>query len=341
MDFRKEIVKLVSKSIKIKVDDSLLEIPPDPNFGDYALPCFSFSKKLKKSPNQIAEEIVRKLIIKEPVIRADVKGPYVNFFISKSMLAEQVLNQIVKDKEDYGKIKIPPAKKKRVMVEFPSPNTNKPLHLGHIRNMLIGESVSRLLEATGNKVTRANVNNDRGIHICKSMLAYQKWGRDMQPDKKTDHFVGDWYVKFNSAAETNQDLEKEAQEMLQKWEKKDKEVRQLWKLMNAWAYGGFEDTYEALGLSFDTYYYESEYYDKGKEIVMKALKKKIFKKDKDGAILAPLENKYKLPDKFMLRADGTSIYMTQDVFLAEKKVKDYKLDQSIYVVGSEQNMHFK
>ncbi|MCX6708001.1 MAG: arginine--tRNA ligase [Candidatus Woesearchaeota archaeon] len=332
MNFKKDIVKLLKDIVKI--DESIIEIPPRPEMGDYSLPCFSLAKEFKKSPAEIAQELARKLPLKQPISRIEIKGPYLNFFISKDRIAESVLNDIAKEKERFGSSKGKSGKegskdkrkRETVMIEFPSPNTNKSLHLGHVRNIVIG---------------------DRGIHICKSMLAYQKFGKDSKgkprdPCKekiKTDHFVGDFYVKFNDAAKENPDLEEEAKDMLLKWEKKDKEVRKLWKIMNTWAYEGFEETYEKLGVSFNKYYYESDFYDKGKDIIIKALKKGIFRKDESGAVIAGLD-RYKTPDKVLLRADGTSIYITQDIFLARKKFTDYKLDRSIYVVASEQNTHF-
>ncbi|PIN86009.1 arginine--tRNA ligase [Candidatus Woesearchaeota archaeon CG10_big_fil_rev_8_21_14_0_10_44_13] len=340
MDFKKDIIKLLKSDLKeIEIDESMLQVPPHPDMGDYSLPCFNFSKQLNKGPSEIAQDLVRKINLKQPIARVQVKGPYLNFFINKAVMAQAVTSEIAKQKAKYGRIE---KKKENIMVEYPSPNTNKPLHLGHVRNMLIGDSVSDIFSFLGDKVVRANMNNDRGVHICKSMLAYKKFGKGKKPGKgeKTDHFVGDFYVKFNQEAEKNPELEKEAQEMLQRWEKGDKETVKLWKLMNTWAYEGFEETYEKLGVSFDKYYYESDYYKKGKEIVSKGLKKGIFKKDGNGAIMVELE-KYGLPNKILLRADGTSVYMTSDIYLAQLKFKDYKLDKSIYVVGSEQNMHFR
>lgn len=339
MDFKKEIARIVKKAVGTDISlESFIEVPPQPEMGDYSLPCFVLSKDLKKNPNEIAQELVRKIGLKQPIIRIEVKGPYVNFFVNKQKISEAVLKDIFREKARFGRRK---KKKEAVMVEFPSPNTNKPLHLGHIRNIVIGDSVSRIIEFLGDKVIRANLNNDRGIHICKSMLAYRKFGKGKQPGKneKTDHFVGDFYVMFNKEAEKNPAFEEEAKEMLAKWEKGDRETIKLWKLMNTWAYGGFEETYEKLDVEFDKYYYESDFYDKGRDIVKAGLKKGLFKKYENGAIIAEL-GRYRLPEKVLLRADGTSIYITQDIFLAQKKFKDYKLDKSIYVVASEQNTHF-
>ncbi len=334
MDFKQAIVDLLAD--KIKIDKDILEIPPDQTMGDYALPCFSFAKEMKKSPEAVAEELGRDIILKEPVHAILVKGSYLNFIINKAVLAKEVLNDVHDKQLDYGKA----TQATNIMVEYPSPNTNKPLHLGHVRNMLLGQSVANILEHLGNNITHANVNNDRGVHICKSMLAYNRWGKDRLPDIKTDHFVGRFYVLFAQNAKEKPELEDQAQEMLKQWEAGDEETVELWKLMNSWAYGGFEETYEKLGINFDKYYYESEYYKDGKDIIMTAYNKGIFVKDEEnGAIIAPLE-KFKLPDKVLVRGDGTSLYMTQDIYLAKSKFEEFKLDRSIYVVGSEQKNHF-
>lgn len=341
MDFKKDIISLLNKDIKgIKFDESMLQVPPYSDMGDYSLPCFNFSQQMKKSPAEIAQDFVRKITLQQPVARVEVKGPYLNFFISRAVMAEAAIKEIAKKKKTYGRFE---KKKEIIMVEYPSPNTNKPLHLGHVRNMLLGNSVSETLRFLGDKVIRANVNNDRGIHICKSMLAYKKFGMGKKPDKKkqkTDHFVGDFYVRYSEEEKKNPLIEEEAKEMLQKWEDGDKETIKLWKLMNTWAYEGFEETYEKLDIMFDKYYYESDIYKKGKEIVARGLKKGLFRKEENGAVSVELE-KYGLPNKILLRGDGTSVYITQDLYLAEKKFKDYKLDRSIHVVASEQNMHFK
>jgi len=243
-----------------------------------------------------------------------------------------------KQGSDFGK----QCQGKKIMIEYPSPNTNKPLHLGHIRNMLIGSCTSKMYRFMGNNVIEANLNNDRGVHICKSMLAYKLWGKNKEPDEKSDHYVGKWYIKFAREAKKDKNLEKKALEMLSKWEAGDKKVVALWKKMNAWAYGGFEETYAKFGINFDKYYYESDFYTKGKEIVDKGLKKGVFEKTEDGAIMAPLEKTHKIPDKILLRADGTSIYITQDIYLAKLKFDDHpKMNMNVYVTAHEQDMHFK
>ena len=330
--FKQSIID--SLKIYVKISESDLEVPPDPSLGDYALPCFSFAKELKKSPMEIAIDLAMKIKEIKYIEKVKSTGPYLNFFIKKESLSKHTLSQIHLNPNDYGKGDL----KKTIMVEYSSPNTNKPLHLGHLRNILIGRTVSNIFSFQGNKVIQSCLVNDRGIHIMKSMLAYEKWG-DGEPDKKTDHFVGDYYVLYNDKLKKHPEIETEAQEMLVKWENGDKAIIKQWEKMNKWAEDGFNETYKSLGIKFDKYYYESNMYDKGKDIVMKGFNAKIFEKD-EGAIIAKLE-KYNLSDKVLVRGDGTTLYMTQDIFLGIKKFEDYKLDKSVYVVGSEQILHFK
>jgi len=332
------ITKLLKKNTSLKQNQiqNLIEIPPNPNLGDYSFPCFVLSKKLKKSPNQIAENLRKKIKLPKQIEQIQALGPYLNFFIDKKFLAEKVVKDILKQKNNYGKTNL--LNKKKIMVEFPSPNTNKPLHLGHLRNMSIGESVSRLLEFNNAKIIRANLNNDRGIHISKSMLAYQKFGKNKKPGKiKSDHFVGDFYVLFNEKAKNNKVFETQAQELLQKWEKGDKKTIALWKKMNKWALNGFEKTYKKFDIKLDKNYYESEMYKKGKQILLNGVKKRLFKKRKDGAIIINLGKE--LGEKVLLRANGTAVYITQDLYLAKLKFKS-SLDYSIYITGNEQDYHF-
>jgi arginyl-tRNA synthetase len=335
-EFKKEIVKLVSK--KYPISDSMLEIPPDQKLGDFALPCFGLAKEAKKDPKKIAEEIAEEAKESELINEVKAVGPYVNFFVKKEKLSELILPNVVKLKNDYGKSLI--GKDKSIMVEFSSPNTNKPQHLGHVRNNLLGMSFSNILEFAGHKVTRVNWINDRGIHICKSMLAYKKWGNDKEPEAKPDHFVGDFYVMFNLKAQDNPELEEEAKEMLRKWEEGDKETLALWRKMNNWVYKGFNETYERLGIRFDNTYYESEVYEKGKKRVIEGVEKGIFKKTDDGAIYAPLQD-FNLPDKILMRSDGTSLYIVSDIELAKIRFDEYKMDKLFYIVGSEQIAYFQ
>ncbi len=335
-NFREEIKKALKKHIKSPIT---LEIPPDPKLGDYAFPCFSLAKELKKSPAQIAKEISEKLEKPKCIREIKAEGPYINFFLDKTQFSKTVIHEIITKKNTYGSGK----EKSKTAIEFPAPNTNKPLHLGHARNMLLGESISRILEFSGNKVYRVNLNNDRGIHICKSMVAYSKYGNNETPESaglKPDHFIGKYYVLFSEKAEKIPKLEEEAAEMLRKWESGDKKTIKLWKKMNTWALEGFSQTYREFGIKHDKVYNESEYYSKGKDIVLDCLKKGHFTKDEKGNIVAPLE-KHGLPDKILLRADTTSVYITQDIALAKIKQNDFNMDKSIYVVGSEQNLHFR
>jgi arginyl-tRNA synthetase len=333
--FKKDIVKfLKSKGYKLPVGS--IERPKQAEHGDFAVPCFIFAKEHKKSPFEIALELKNTFEPTKLLEKAEHAGPYLNFFINKNILAEKLLKEIEHNKETFGA----GSAKQKIMVEFCSPNTNKPLHLGHIRNMMLGEAVSTLLDFAGNKVVKSCLVNDRGAHICKSMLAYDLWGENTDPKtakKKGDHLVGDFYVMYNKYEDD--DMKKLVQQMLQKWEANDQKTRSLWKKMNTWVLSGFEETYAKLGVKFDKYYYESEIYDKGKDIIMQGLEAGTFMKE-DGAVVAPLE-KHKLPNKVLIRSDGTTIYMTQDIYLAIRKIKDYDLDSSIYVVGNEQNLHFQ
>ncbi|MBN2111898.1 arginine--tRNA ligase [Candidatus Woesearchaeota archaeon] len=337
--FRQKVLDALKKEMKgVKVEISL-GVPPNPEMGDYAFPCFVLSKEFKKSPNQIAEELAKKIKLNKHLKKIEVQGPYLNFFVNKEELAKEVLPAIEKEKGNYGKSRS--RKQKQVMVEFCSPNTNKPLHLGHLRNIFLGESVSRLLESANNKVIRANFFNDRGVHICKSMYAYQKWGKGREPNKKPDHFVGDWYVLFAKKSGESEKYEKEAKDLLKKWEEGDTETIELWKKMNKWAFDGFRETYNALGIKYDKEYFESDIWMYGRNIVVEGLKKGILKKNDEGAVYAQLEE-HGLPNKILLRSDGTTIYMTTDLYLAKLKFEDYpNLSKSVYVVASEQDLHFK
>tara|TARA_Y100000034_G_C6899715_1_gene415656 strand:+ start:1190 stop:2863 length:1674 start_codon:yes stop_codon:yes gene_type:complete len=331
MHFQKEIVKLLKKKSNIK--NPILEIPPNPELGDYSFPCF----KLGKNPTEESNKLRNK--IKKPEFISDIKtmGPYLNFFIDKSKLTENVLLASYSAGKEYGHKK---NNKKVVVIESPGPNTNKPLHLGHIRNMVLGNSLTNLNKLMGNKTIRVDIVNDRGIHICKSMLAYKKFGKNKKPNKKTDHFVGDYYVLYDKKSKTNKSLEKELNETLVRWEKNDKPTKKLWKLMNYWAVKGIKETYKRFGTKIDKYYFESKYYTKGRKIILKGLKKKLFQKDEKGNTIIDLNNKG-LGEKVVLRSDNTSVYITQDIALADLRYKDYKMDEMIYVVANEQEYHFK
>lgn len=315
--FKAKLELELKKQLK---QDVQLETPPVREFGDLALPCF----KLKKSSIDVQKSIK----LPNYIEKTEIKGPYLNFFIKKEVKAKVILTEKIKKAKP----------KKTIVIEYPSPNTNKPLHLGHIRNIVTGQSISKIKEFTGNKVIQVNLLNDRGIHICKAMLAYNKWGKNKQPNKKSDHYVGDFYVLFNK--NKSDQLEQETQEMLKKWENKDKATRLLWKKINTWAEKGFEETYKSFNLKFKKTYKESQIYEKGKDIVVKSYKKDLFKKDEKGNIIAELEQ-YKLPNKILLRSDGTAIYITQDIALANEKYNNFKPNESIILTGSEQIMAFQ
>lgn len=325
--------------------------------GDITLVVFPLLGISHKSPDATAGEIGKWLEdnTKEIATCNVIKG-FLNIKLSSKFWGE--LFREMSETNDYGQHS---PNGKTVMVEFSSPNTNKPLHLGHIRNNLLGWSVSRLLEADGNRVIKVNLVNDRGIHICKSMLAWLKKGNGITPQssgKKGDHLVGDFYVEFNNmlTEEVNAIMErdhvdkdeaekrstclKEAQEMLFKWEQGDKDVKALWEKMNGWVYDGFAVTYKNLGIKFDRIYYESQTYLLGKKLVAEGLKKGVFEKHEDGSVWCDLTSDG-LDQKLLLRSDGTSVYMTQDLGTAESRFSEYKLDKMIYVVGNEQNYHFQ
>ena len=326
--------------------------------GDWTLVCFPLLKISRKNPAVTAEEIGAYLNENDSKISDyNVINGFLNLSINANSWVD-LLENIAKD-EKFG-FKEVTENSPLVMIEYSSPNTNKPLHLGHIRNNLLGFSLSEIMKANGYKVVKTNIVNDRGIHICKSMLAWQKFGNGATPEsigKKGDHLVGDYYVAFDKAykaeikelmaggmdeeeAKKEAPLMKEAQEMLRKWEAGDAEVRTLWKTMNDWVYAGFDETYKRLGVDFDKIYYESDTYLVGKEKVLSGLEKGLFFKKEDGSVWADMTDQG-LDQKLLLRADGTSVYMTQDIGTATLRFSDYPIDKMIYVVGNEQNYHFQ
>ncbi len=326
--------------------------------GHLTLVVFPFLKLSKKKPEETAQAIGDYLLANDSSISAFnvIKG-FLNLTIASSRWIE-LLNSIHAEQK-YGFIQ---AKENSplVMIEYSSPNTNKPLHLGHVRNNLLGNALANIIMANGNKVVKTNIVNDRGIHICKSMLAWKKYGNGETPEssgKKGDHLVGDYYVAFDKhykveiaelqskgltkeEAEAQSPLMNEAREMLLKWEASDPEIRQLWEMMNGWVYAGFNETYKKLGVSFDKIYYESQTYLEGKEKVMEGLAKGLFYKKEDGSVWADLTREG-LDHKLLLRSDGTSVYMTQDIGTAKLRFADFPINKMIYVVGNEQNYHFQ
>lgn len=321
-----------------------LENPPDPGMGDLGFPMFMFAKKFRKGPPVIAREVVEILsgdVELAEYGRVQSQGPYVNVFVSREKATESVLKNILLSPESYGKTNSLSGRK--IMIEFSSPNTNKPLHLGHLRNDALGESASRILKFLGAEVYKVCIINNRGVHICKSMLAYKKFGNNETPESlgvKSDRFVGDFYVKFAKWASEDPGAEEEAQEMLRKWEAGDPDTVALWKKMNNWAVSGMERTYKRTGVSFDKYYFESDTYLLGKDAIAKGLEEKIFYKDEEGTTWVDLTEE-NLDKKVLLRKDGTSVYITQDIGTAIQRHNDWPFDQLVYVVGSEQIYHFK
>ncbi|MDR1102609.1 MAG: arginine--tRNA ligase [Tannerella sp.] len=326
--------------------------------GHYTLVAFPFLKASKRSPEQTAREIGDWLLREEPAVAAFnvIKG-FLNLTVTSRRWME-VLNEL-NSRPRYG-IRPPTGQSPLVMIEYSSPNTNKPLHLGHVRNNLLGYSLAEILKANGCRVVKTNIVNDRGIHICKSMLAWQKWGRGVTPastGRKGDHLTGDFYVLFDrhykeelkaleagglsrEEAERQSALMAEARDMLRRWEAGDAEVVDLWRTMNGWVYEGFEATYRQLGVDFDRIYYESQTYLEGKRTVLEGLDRGIFYRRDDGSVWADLTADG-LDEKLLLRSDGTSVYMTQDIGTAKLRFDDYPIDRMIYVVGNEQNYHFQ
>jgi len=349
----------VNELYNIKIENKLIQIQDTSKEfeGDYTIVVFPLVKILKKSPDIIGNELGTYLLNKSGLVKKYnvIKG-FLNLLIFEKKWIDILSSLSLSDNFGFNQAESPLT----YMIEYSSPNTNKPLHLGHIRNNLLGFSLSRILEAYGHKVIKVNLVNDRGIHICKTMLAWQKWANGDTPEKlnvKGDHFVGDYYVKFetefkkqihelvkNGVSEDEAlrtaPIIKEAQKLLQQWEKGDESVIELWKMMNSWVYEGFDETYKKLGVEFDKIYYESETFLLGKEKVLEGAEKGIFYKKDDGSIWVDLTNDG-LDHKLLLRNDGTTVYITQDIGTAIERVKDYYFDEMIYVVGNEQEYHFQ
>ncbi len=352
-------VKVVVKDLYgIEADDKQIQLQKTrPEFeGNLTLVVFPFVKAARKAPAQVAQEIGERLVGKL-VERFNAVQGFLNMVIAQDYWVH-CLEKIAAD-ERYGLTPVTP-ESKLMMVEYSSPNTNKPLHLGHVRNNLLGWSIAQIQEANGWKVVKTNIVNDRGIHICKSMLAWLRYGNGETPEssgKKGDHLIGDYYVRFDKeyrkqiaelvaggmdeeTAKKEAPLMKEAQAMLLKWEQNDPEVRALWKKMNDWVYAGFDETYKMMGVGFDTIYYESNTYLEGKKEVERGEKEGLFYRREDNSVWADL-TKDGLDEKLLLRSDGTSVYMTQDIGTAKLRFRDYPIDKMVYVVGNEQEYHFK
>lgn len=326
--------------------------------GNLTIVVFPWVKAARKSPEAVGKEIGQWLVDNEPAVdRFNVIKGFLNIVVEPGFWSSVLCH--IQETPDYGRVAVT-EDSPLVMVEYSSPNTNKPLHLGHVRNNLLGYSLAEILKACGNRVVKTNIVNDRGIHICKSMLAWKKWGDGATPEKigvKGDHLIGDFYVMFDKhykaevaalmeqgmtkeEAEAASPLMQEARAMLRAWEAKDPEVRSLWEMMNSWVYAGFDETYKRMGVDFDKIYYESQTYLEGKEKVLEGLEKGLMYRKDDGSVWADLTGDG-LDHKLLLRSDGTSVYMTQDIGTAKMRFADYPIDKMIYVVGNEQNYHFQ
>ena len=365
MSIQEKIISAALSGVKdlydAEVPEKMIQLQETrPEFeGELTLVVFPLLKTSKKAPEATAQDLGAYLTEKCPELIS--KFNVVKGFLNLSIAAEQWI-KLLEEIEHDPKFGFVPVTEESplVMIEYSSPNTNKPLHLGHVRNNLLGWALAQVMEANGNRVVKTNIVNDRGIHICKSMLAWQKYGNGETPEtsgKKGDHLIGDYYVAFDKhyreevkqlvaegmdeeKAKQEAPLIKEAHEMLVRWEQNDPEVRGLWKTMNDWVYAGFDETYKALGVGFDKIYYESDTYLEGREKVEEGLEKGFFYRREDGSVWADLTNEG-LDEKLLLRSDGTSVYMTQDIGTAKLRFQDFPIDKMIYVVGNEQNYHFQ
>ena len=365
MEIANKIVSAVKAGIQelygTEVSESMIQLQETrPEFeGQLTVVVFPFLKISRKKPEDTAQDLGTFLKTQIPEVIQDfnvIKG-FLNLTIQPSQWIDLLLD--IQQQEHFGFVPVT-EDSPLVMIEYSSPNTNKPLHLGHVRNNLLGWALANVMQANGNKVVKTNIVNDRGIHICKSMLAWQYYGNGETPEssgKKGDHLIGDYYVAFDQhyreqvkelvekgmdeeTAKQEAPLIKEAHDMLVKWEQNDPEVRSLWKRMNDWVYAGFDETYKALGVGFDKIYYESETYLEGREKVEEGLEKGLFYRREDGSVWADLTPEG-LDEKLLLRSDGTSVYMTQDIGTAKLRFQDFPIDKMIYVVGNEQNYHFQ
>ncbi|MEE1147253.1 MAG: arginine--tRNA ligase, partial [Bacteroidaceae bacterium] len=365
MEIANKIVSAVKAGIQelygTEVSESMIQLQETrPEFeGQLTVVVFPFLKISRKKPEDTAQDLgtFLKTQIPEVIQEFNVIKGFLNLTIQPSQWIDLLLD--IQQQEHFGFVPVT-EDSPLVMIEYSSPNTNKPLHLGHVRNNLLGWALANVMQANGNKVVKTNIVNDRGIHICKSMLAWQYYGNGETPEssgKKGDHLIGDYYVAFDQhyreqvkelvekgmdeeTAKQEAPLIKEAHDMLVKWEQNDPEVRSLWKRMNDWVYAGFDETYKALGVGFDKIYYESETYLEGREKVEEGLEKGLFYRREDGSVWADLTPEG-LDEKLLLRSDGTSVYMTQDIGTAKLRFQDFPIDKMIYVVGNEQNYHFQ
>lgn len=370
------IVEGIQKAIKavyaVEFDETIkLDTPPNKKMGDFAFACFPLSKKLRMAPTQISQKLAEAIPPGEYIDRVQPAGPYLNFFVNNEKLFRVICSHILAAPKNFGFSNISEAEK--ILIEYSAPNTNKPQHLGHVRNNLLGIALTNLLRAIGHEVVPVNLVNDRGVHICKSMLAYQKFGGNKTPASeavKGDHFVGDFYVMYENeqkkewqlwVKEKNIDLDgldsqerrkleaqflaeskwyTQVQDMLKRWETGDPEIWALWEKMNGWVYDGFDLTYKRLGCQFDKVYKESETYELGKQLILKGLEKGLFYRKEDSSVWVDLTDQG-LDHKILLRKDGTSVYITQDLGTTKLKFDDFKMQRAVWIVADEQIYHFK
>jgi len=328
---------------KLDPADVIIEIPPRAELGDLAFPMFPYAPHLKTSPKDIARRVAERLRRNDSAASAGIetRGPYLNIHLDRLSVTSDVIAEILKSVELYGRGES--LKGQRIVLEFSCPNTNKPLHLGHLRNDALGMSIERILSSLGAQVLKVNLINDRGVHICKSMVAYQHFGDGITPEEreqKGDHLVGDFYVRFAEWAKENPNAEELARQMLKSWEQEDPKVRELWERMNRWAIEGIEETYKKTGVRFDKIYLESQTYLLGRKIVEAGLEKGVFYKESDASVWIDLSAE-KLDKKVLLRSDGTSLYLTQDLGTAVQRYQDWPFERMIYIVGNEQRYHFQ
>jgi arginyl-tRNA synthetase len=360
--FQSDLSDFLAQQFQCESFPLAVELCPPEFSGDLTVSCFPLAKALRRNPMQLAVQVSEFLAAHEDILKAEAVKAFVNLTLRPAALMR---DSIADPERLQASTLLPEAERQRILIEFSAPNTNKPQHLGHVRNNTVGMATASILERAGHQVIRVNLVNDRGIHICKSMLAYQRFGKGITPEKagqKGDHLVGDFYVRFDqefrrqiaelkasNPALANQDddelfLETEigraAQEMLQKWEQDDPEVRQLWQTMNQWVFDGFEQTYQRMGVTFERTYLESQTYALGRDIILKGLENKVFKRRDDGAVIIEFEDP-KLGSKVVLRGDGTSVYVTQDIGTTLLKQNDYQPNRQIWVVGDEQKYHFQ
>lgn len=343
---RQQILAFLKRAVgaKLKLPEISITNPPQPTFGDFSVSCFELAKVMQQSPVEAARVIAAMPLPKSTTnIFSSVRaaGPYVNFFVEPSAYGRSVLAQIKKEGDGFGAVSR--ARKPTVMVEYFSPNTNKPLTIGHLRNVFLGWSLSQILRTLGCSVIENSIYNDRGIALCKSIVAYRRWGNGATPEsehKKSDHFAGQFYVRFGQELAAHPELEEEAKAYLRQWEAGDKSVRADWRRLVDWAFSGFTQTLKSVDLDHpEVKYFESDIYQHGREVVQDGLARGVFKKHAEGYVYAPLEP-FGMPDKILLRSDGTTLYVTQDIYLAKLKA-EHKPKLSIYVVASEQDLAFR